>query len=167
MIVLIERTRIRTMVILAGTTIMVKIGNSCSDNNAGPKPFCPRLVPMPEIGVVVTIVRSHRTSNGLAGGKGRIFFENKLRAGCYEHLDGLLMATNQASLAIEPGYGKGVKPDPRCRGSAVGVAVVDVPGRAVGGLLDLLDTDQVTWYQIIHESDAQAFRFLTSFIVFQ
>ena len=55
---------------------------SCSDNNAGPKPFCPKLVsesqyPMPEIGIVVTIVRSHRTSissNGLAGVDDRIFF---------------------------------------------------------------------------------------------
>ena len=57
--------------------------------------------------------------------------------------------------------------DPQGRGNAVGVVVVEAPGRAVGGLLDLLDTDQVAWYQIIHEPDAQAFRFLISFIVFQ
>ena len=67
----------------------------------------------------------------------------------------------------QPGSGLATYPDTQSRGNAVGVAVVDVPGRAVGGLLDLLDTDQVTWYQIIHESDAQAFRLLTSIIVLQ
>ena len=97
----------------------------------------------------------------------RIFFKNKLRAGCYEHLDDHLVLANQASLAIEPGSGLATYPDTQSRGNAVGVVVVDVPGRAVGGLLDLLDTDQVTWYQIIHESDAQAFRLLTSLIVLQ
>ena len=87
---------------------------SCSDNNAGPKPFCPKLVsesqyPMPEIGIVVTIVRSHRTSissNGFAGVDDRIFFKNKLRAGCYEHLDDHLALANQASLAMKTRRGR-------------------------------------------------------------
>ena len=111
--------------------------------------------------------RTSTSSNGLAGVDDRIFFKNKLRAGCYEHLDDHLVLANQASLAIEPGSGLATYPDTQSRGNAVGVVVVDVPGRAVGGLLDLLDTDQVTWYQIIHESDAQAFRLLTSIIVLQ
>ena len=93
--------------------------------------------------------------------------KNPLARECYEHLDDHLALANQASLAIEPGSGVAAHPYPQSRGNAVGVVVVDVPGRAVGGLLDLLDTDQVTWYQIIHESDAQAFRLLTSIIVLQ
>ena len=92
-------------------------------------------------------------------------------------MDGHLALANRASLAIEPGHAYANEAsleaaelraaDPQGRGNAVGVIVVEAPGRAIGGLLDLLDTDQVAWYQIIHEPDAQAFRFLISFIVFQ
>ena len=128
---------------------------------------------MPEIGIVACILRAPM----VRAGKVRTFIKNKLRAGCYEHLDGHLALANRASLAIEPGHACETEAwleaadlraaDPQGRGNAVGVIVVEAPGRAVGGLLDLLDTDQVAWYQIIHEPDAQAFRFLISFFVFQ
>ena len=128
---------------------------------------------MPEIGIVACILRAPR----VRAGKVRTFIKNKLRAGCYEHLHDHLALANRASLAIEPGHlyadeasleaAELRAADPQGRGNAVGVIVVEAPGRAVGGLLDLLDTDQVAWCQIIHELDTQAFRFLISFFVFQ
>ena len=72
------------------------------------------------------------------------------------------MSTEAARGSVEEQFGGDLSPMLDV-GKQFGV--VDVLGRAVGGLLDLLDTDQVTWYQIIHESDAQAFSLLTSIIV--
>ena len=45
--------------------------------------------------------RTSKSSNGLAGVDDRILFKNKLRAGCYEHLDDHLALANQASLAMK------------------------------------------------------------------
>ena len=50
--------------------------------------------------------RTSKSSNGLAGVDDRIFFKNKLRAGCYEHLDDHLALANQASLAMKMRRGR-------------------------------------------------------------
>ena len=50
--------------------------------------------------------RTSKSSNGLAGVDDRIFFKNKLRAGCYEHLDDHLALANQASLAMKTRRGR-------------------------------------------------------------
>ena len=50
--------------------------------------------------------RTSKSSNGLAGVDDRIFLKNKLRAGCYEHLDDHLALANQASLAMKTRRGR-------------------------------------------------------------